>query len=190
MLTVFGLGLNATWQEATYLLRQPSLLARSVLSMSLIMPVVAILVAMAFSFPPEVEFSVVALMLAPVPPLAHKKQLSAGGRPEYVVGLLVAMALLAIVTVPLSVAIIDTVFGRTALLRPATVSKTMAMSVLLPLAAGLLIGQWIPVARKAADTIFVIAAVLLAVGALALLYGLWDLIRPISVMGWCCCWRW
>jgi bile acid:Na+ symporter, BASS family len=177
MLTVFGLGLNATWQEATYLLRQPSLLARSVLSMSFIMPAVAILIAMAFSFPPEVEISLVALMLAPVPPLAHKRQLSAGGRPEFVVGLLVAMALLAIVTVPLSVAIIDAVFGRTVLLRPATVAKTMAMTVLLPLAAGLLIRQWIPAAQKAAGAILAIAGVLLAVAALVLLYGLWGLIK-------------
>ena len=41
-LTVLGLGLTASWQDATYLLRQPALLLRSVLSMSVVMPVVAV----------------------------------------------------------------------------------------------------------------------------------------------------
>ena len=41
VLTVLGLGLNATWQDALSLFRRPGLLIRSVLSMNVIMPIVA-----------------------------------------------------------------------------------------------------------------------------------------------------
>jgi BASS family bile acid:Na+ symporter len=116
VLTMFGLGLTTTWQDATYLFRQPPLLGRAVLSMSVIMPIVAAGIAALFSFPFEVEVALVALAVSPVPPLLHKRQLSAGGRREYVVGLLVAMSVLAIVLVPMTVIILDDFFGRTGLL--------------------------------------------------------------------------
>ena len=48
MLTVFGLGLTATFQDATYLLRRPVLLGWAFLSMNIAMPVIALLIAVAF----------------------------------------------------------------------------------------------------------------------------------------------
>jgi bile acid:Na+ symporter, BASS family len=106
MLTVLALGLTATLQDATYLLRQPKLLARAFLSMNVIMPIVAAFVATTFALPFEVKAALVALAASPVPPILYKKQLTAGGRKEYVVGLMVAMSLLAIVVVPLTIALI------------------------------------------------------------------------------------
>jgi len=177
MLTVLGLGLTATWQDAMYMLRRPNLLVRAVLSMNVVMPIVAAVVAAVFSFPDEVEVALVALAVSPVPPIIQKKQITAGGRREYVVGLLVAMSLLAIVLVPLTVIILDHVFGRAARIGPAAVAKIMLMTVLAPLLVGLLIRNFIPKAEKASGAVIAIAGVLLVIAVVLLLYGLWPVIR-------------
>jgi bile acid:Na+ symporter, BASS family len=177
MLTVLGLGLTATQQDATYLLRRPVLLARAVISMNIAMPIIAALIATTFELALEVKVALVALAVSPVPPIIQKKQISAGGRQEYVVGLLVAMSLLAIVLVPLTVLIPDEIFGRAASITPGSVAKIMLLTVLAPLLAGLLLQRWVPPAEKAAGAIITIAGILLVIGVVLLLYGLWPITR-------------
>jgi bile acid:Na+ symporter, BASS family len=69
ILTVPGLGLTATQQDATYLLRHPRLLARAVISMNVAMPIIAALIATTFALPLEVKVALVALAVSPVPPI-------------------------------------------------------------------------------------------------------------------------
>jgi BASS family bile acid:Na+ symporter len=176
-LTVLGLGLTATWQDAVYLLQNQKLLLRAVLSMNVVMPTVAAIIATSFFLPFEVKVALVALAVSPVPPIIQKKQITAGGRRQYVVGLLVAMSVLAIVLVPLTVVILNRVFGRAAAIGPATVSKIMLMTVLAPLIVGLLIRHWRPAAEKASGTIIAIAGIMLVIGCAFLLYGLWPITR-------------
>jgi bile acid:Na+ symporter, BASS family len=177
MLTVLGLGLTATQQDATYLLRRPMLLARAVISMNIAMPIIAAMIATTFALPLEVKVALVALAVSPVPPIIQKKQISTGGRQEYVVGLLVAMSLLAIVLVPLTVLILDEIFGRTASITPGSVAKIMLSTVLAPLLVGLLLRHWVPPTEKAAGAIIAIAGILLVIGVVLLLYGLWPITR-------------
>jgi BASS family bile acid:Na+ symporter len=177
VLTVLGLGLTATQQDATYLLRRPKLLVRAILSMNVAMPIIAALVATTFALPLEVKVALVALAVSPVPPIIQKKQISAGGRREYVVGLLVAMSVLAIVLVPLTVMILDEVFGRSARITPASVAKIMLVTVLAPLLVGLLLRRWVPAAEKASGAIIAVAGILLIIATAPLLYGLWPITR-------------
>lgn len=177
MLTVLGLGLSARWGDATYLFRQPALLFRAVLSMSIVMPLVAAVIATMFHLRPEVQAALVALAVSPVPPILYKKQLATGGRIEYVVGLLVAMALLSIVLVPLTISILARIFSRTASVAPLAVAKIMLTSILAPLAAGLLIRHFWPAAEKASHAVIAIAGMLLLLVCAVLLYGLWPVIR-------------
>jgi BASS family bile acid:Na+ symporter len=177
VLTVLGLGLTATQQDATYLLRRPLLLARAILSMNVAMPIIAALIATTFDLPLEVKVALVALAMSPVPPIIQKKQINAGGRREYVVGLLVAMSVFAMVLVPLTVMILDEVFGVSARITPASVAKIMLLTVLAPLLVGLLIRHWMPAAEKASGTIITIAGILLIIATVLLLYGLWPITR-------------
>jgi bile acid:Na+ symporter, BASS family len=177
MLMVLGFGLTATWQEATYLLRTPRLLARTVVSMNIIMPVIAAVLASIFPLPLEVKAALVALALSPVPPMIQKSQLTAGGRREYVVGLMVAMSLVAIILVPLAVLIFNHVLGSAAAVTPLTVAKIMLKTVFAPLFVGLLIRQWFPAAEKASGAILAVAGILLILGVALLLIGLWPITR-------------
>ncbi len=55
--TVVGFGLRTTVHDLLYLVRRPGLLARSLLAMFVVMPVVAVLLAVSFDFRPTVETS-------------------------------------------------------------------------------------------------------------------------------------
>jgi bile acid:Na+ symporter, BASS family len=159
------------------LFRTPKLLARTVLSMNIIMPIVAALWVSIFSLPLAVGVALVSLSVSPVPPAIQKSEITAGGRREYVVGLMVAMSLLAIVIVPLTVVIYNRIFGASATVTPLAVAKIMLKSVIAPLFVGLLIRQWIPAAEKASGAILAVASILLIVGVVFLLYGMWPITR-------------
>lgn len=176
-LTVLGLGLTESWRDATCLFRRPGLLLRSILSMSIVMPLVALAITKLFTLPIEIGAALLALSIAPVPPVLFKRELSGGGRREYVVGLLVAMGLLSIVLVPLSVALLNVVFSTSVLVLPLVVAKIILTSVLAPLAVGLLIRQWFPAAEKVATHIITLGFVLLVVAAGVVLWGLWPVTR-------------
>ena len=177
MLTVIGFGLTATWSDATYLFRRPPLLLRALLSMNVVMPIVVAFFATTFALPFEIKVALVALSVSPVPPMIQKKQVTAGGREEYVVGLLVAMSLLAIVLVPLAVLILDHYLGSGARVAPSAVAKIMLTTVLAPLLVGLSIRYWFPKSQKASAPTMATAAILLLVSVVALLFGLWPMIK-------------
>ena len=103
LLLVFALGLRATAEDATYVLRRPALLLRGFVAMGVIVPAVAAALAALFQLNPAVEIAVLAMAVSPVPPILPGKQLKLGGRSRYVFGLLVAAALVAVIFVPLAI---------------------------------------------------------------------------------------
>jgi BASS family bile acid:Na+ symporter len=173
---VLALGLTARWQDTTFMFRNPMLLLRAVLSMNVIMPIIAAVMAWMFAQRAEVRAALVALAVSPVPPIIHKKQLSVGATKEYVIGLLVAMALLVIVVVPLTIRILDLVLGRSVTLGPVAIAKIMLKTVLVPLAVGIIIRHFFPRAEKGVGVIVFIGGLLLAGGCLILIYGMWPVI--------------
>lgn len=180
LLMVLGLGMNASWRDALYLFRNPALLVRSVLSMNVIMPLVAAGLVVAFDLPTTVKVALVALAVSPVPPILPKKELKAGGDAPYAIGLLVAIAALAIITVPLAVSWFASAFDRSGGIAPLTVAKVVLTSVLLPLAVGIAVRQWFPaLAEKFAGPLGTLGTVLLIVSVLPLTYAAWSTISAL-----------
>src|SRR5262249_8233410 len=93
-LNVFSLGLNASPQDATALFRNPGRLARALLPMYVVMPLFAAALASAFDLYPAVKIALIALAVAPIPPLLPRREINAGGESPFAIGLLVAAALL------------------------------------------------------------------------------------------------
>lgn len=178
VLVVIGIGLNATWQDALYLLGNPRLLLRSVLSMHVVMPLVAASLAVAFELPAPVKVALVALAISPVPPVLPKKELSASGHASYAIGLFFVIAGLAIVTVPITLSWFNSAFGRTGEVAPLRIAKVVLTSVLVPLSSGIALRRLAPaLARKIARPVAIIGIVLLIVSALPLLYALLAAVR-------------
>lgn len=180
VMVVLGLGMHASWRDTWYLFRQPRLLIRSLLSMNVVMPLVATGLVVAFELAMPVKIALLALAVSPVPPLLPNKELKAGGHASYAIGLLVAIALLAIVTVPITVSWFSNAFDRSGDIAPGRVAKVVLVTILVPLAIGIAVRQWVPaVAAKLARPLAVIGMVLLIVSAVPLLVVVWPAVMVL-----------
>jgi BASS family bile acid:Na+ symporter len=184
---VFGFGLRATIDDLLYLIHRPVLLARSLLAMFVVMPVVAVLLARLFDFRPTVEIALVALAVSPVPPLLPQREVRAGGRSPYAIGLLAMLALLAVVLSPLGVEILGWIFGRSLTVAPGAIARLALLTVLAPLAAGMIAGALAPrIAASIAKPVAVSGNVLFVLAVLALLVAaapaMWALVGDGTLM--------
>jgi len=90
--TVFGFGLQTRLDDLLYLVRQPGLLVRSLISVFVIMPVVAVAIARWFDFPRTVMIALIALSISPTPPLLPRREAKSGGHESYGLGLMALLA--------------------------------------------------------------------------------------------------
>jgi hypothetical protein len=97
---VLSIGLQATIKDATYLLRNKSLLIRSLVAMDIVMPLFALAVVMFTTIPVSAKIALAALSVAPVPPLLPRRTAKVTATGDYAISLLVVAALLAIAYVP------------------------------------------------------------------------------------------
>src|SRR4051812_11138513 len=133
---VFSLGLNVTFRECSYLFRRPGLAVRSLVSMNVIMPLIAAVLAVAFDLNPAVKIALIALAVSPVPPILPRKQIKGGGSAAYAFGLLVTAVLFSILFVPAAVDLLGRAAGRSVYVPVRSIAKIVLSTVLLPLAAG------------------------------------------------------
>jgi BASS family bile acid:Na+ symporter len=180
VLLVFGLGLHSTLREATYLFRHPGILARSVLSMNVVMLVFAIAIAALFDIHPALKIALVALAVSPVPPILPAKQTKAGGSTFYAIGLLVAAAVVAVLVVPIVIPLVGSLFGVPTRMPLFRVPPVVTVSIIAPLAAGILLRQLAPdFATRIARPISLLAAVLLVAAALPVIIVAWPQLRSM-----------
>jgi len=137
VLLVFCVGLNAPSHDLRWLVRRPGLLARSLLAMNVILPVIAACIGVGLGLPRTTALALIALAVSPVPPILPNKQIKAGGTASYAVALLAISALVAIIFVPLDVEALARLFGREVSVAPATVAILVAKTVLVPLLLGI-----------------------------------------------------
>jgi BASS family bile acid:Na+ symporter len=177
---VMSLGLKASVDDLLFLWRRPGLLVRTILSMNVIMPLLAIGAALVLDLPRPVEIALVALAFSPVPPILPGKQVKAGGTESYAIGLLASMSLLAIVIVPASVEIAGAIFGGDIHMPLGRVVGIVAVSVILPLVIGIAVRRFLPdLAERVARPVSLLATLLLVVACIPVLVvtgrQIWDL---------------
>ncbi len=186
MLMVFGFGLQAAPADVLHALRQPSLLARSLAAMFVIMPIVAVAIVRLFGLHPVVAIALVALSISPVPPLLPAREAQAGGHQGYGLGLLAIAGLVSIATVPIALALLGRYFSHPYVASSVQIAKVVLMLAVVPLAAGLAFRAWWPaVAARVAKPAGLLSHLLLGIGALAILVrtlpAVWALVGNGSV---------
>jgi BASS family bile acid:Na+ symporter len=181
VLNVIGLGLNASPQDATSLLRRPNRLLRSLGAMHVVMLACAVALAVNFDLHPAVKIALVALAVSPIPPLLPKKTLQAGGEASYTIGLLVAAALLAIVFVPVAVELLGRAFGTPTHMSLGAVARLVLRTVLVPLVVGIAIRSLAAAfAARMARPVSLVAMVLLIASALPVLFTAWPTLVSLT----------
>jgi BASS family bile acid:Na+ symporter len=137
---VASLGMASSWRDVVWLIRSPALLVRAILSMQLLTPLIAVGMAATLPLHPGVKIALVLLSLSPVPPALPGKELKVGGNRPFAISLLVISALLSIAVIPASLSFLNDVTSYTLGIAPIVVARLIAESVLLPLAAGMIVG--------------------------------------------------
>jgi BASS family bile acid:Na+ symporter len=179
-LMVLAIGLRSSEGDALWLIRRPALLTRSILSINVIVPLVALAITQAFDLQPAVEVAIVALSISPVPPVLPIQTGKAGGESAYAIGLLTFDSLAAIVFVPVSVMALAALLGGTAPLAGRPVAVLMITTVLAPLGVGVVIRRLAPgLATRLAKLANGIGKFALAIGLLLILIAAWPAMRTL-----------
>jgi len=175
-LLLLSLGLRSNAGDASYLLRKPALLVRSILAMNLVMPVLVILLVLLLDLRPPVKAALVALSVSPVPPFLPDKMLRLTRHQGYVYGLLVASTVLALILVPLATTILQHFAVRrepVAMIESvpiAVIAKIGGGTILLPLACGMVLrARWPELVPRAAPLMNKAGGILLTLALVALL---------------------
>jgi bile acid:Na+ symporter, BASS family len=177
VLLVFALGLHADWRDAISVFRQPRLLLRSILAMAILMIAFVVVIASVFDLQPAIKIAILALAVSPVPPLLPTRQQMAGGSGSYAIGLVVAAALIAIVSMPFFVGVLGVYFHAEAHLQFRQVAAIVAVSVIAPLAAGMFVRYVAPeFTERIVRPVSMFANVLLVVAALIVIFNISETI--------------
>jgi BASS family bile acid:Na+ symporter len=187
-LTVFGFGLLATGEDLLYVWRKPGLLGRSLVAMFVIMPLVAVFLVKQFAYQQAVDIALVALAISPVPPLLPRRVTQSGGRTPFGLGMMVTAAVLSIVFIPLALRIVGQFADKPFTMTPGAVARLIGMSVLLPVAAGMLLRKVSPqFAARIVKPVSRFAIVLLLLSVLPVLVKVfpvaWSLIGDGTIIG-------
>lgn len=175
MLLVLALGLKTDPAVLTFLVRRPSLLARSLLSINLIMPVVAAGIVRLFSLHAPVGLMIVALALAPLPPILPGKQEKAGADMAYAISLLTFAALFALISIPLSAEVVGRFLGVPLHVPVLPILKLVLSTIILPLGLGLLARRVLTArAERVSGLVSKGATLLLLVALIPILIGAWK----------------
>ncbi len=175
--TVFGYGLKSTKEDLLYVVQRPGLLVRSLLSMLVVMPVLAVLFVRAFDLRQTTQVVLIALSISPVPPLLLQRESKAGGRRPYGLGLMLVLGVVSIVAIPLVIAILERLFSRSFTADTGAIVRIVLIAVLLPLLAGVVIRMVMPrIAERLDKPVRILANGLLLVGVIVLLIAGWQVI--------------
>jgi BASS family bile acid:Na+ symporter len=157
------------------LFRRPGELVRALLAMNVLMPLFAVALIATFDFNPAVKIALVALSVSPIPPPIPAKMVKSGGTESYVIGLHVVIGSLAIIFVPLAMAIIGQVRNVALQMSMAPVAKVVFISVLIPIGVGIFVHGLAPAfSERVAKPIASISGL----GVLAGIVAIWISAAP------------
>lgn len=170
-LVVFSLGLRATFKDVTYLVARPVLLFKSILSMNIVMLGFSLAAASIFPLPVPLTIALLGLAMAPVPPILTWKQKQAAGTSSYAISLCVTASFLAVILVPLAIAIADAIFHEGYRMPSIRVVPIVLISVIVPLVLGMLVERFAPaIAARIAQPVAISGTALLILAALPVLF--------------------
>lgn len=148
VVTVFtvmlALGLMLGREQIAAALERRIVMAVVVFAVIVPIPALAVLVVKILQPSPPVAAGIVLMAISPGAPIALRRALDAGGDPSFAPALHLAIVLLAVVTVPLSVLILDWVFSRDFAVTPLHIGRQVFFAQLLPLALGATLRAWRP----------------------------------------------
>ncbi|HUP07800.1 MAG TPA: hypothetical protein VMU47_11645 [Caldimonas sp.] len=137
-IVMFTLGLGIVLGEFRGVARHPSLVARALLAVLVAVPVLAVVVVRALDLPRPVQVGIVLMAIAPGAPVALRRSIGAGGDRAFAPALQIMVSMLAVVSMPLSIAVLVAMYAGDATVAPQDVALQVFKAQLLPLGLGML----------------------------------------------------
>lgn len=167
-----SVGLHARWRDALRTMRNFRLLGRAVLAVNVVVPMTAIIICGLLPIPQLMKVGIVIMSVSPLAPVLSLRLVQARVDASFAVGLDVALVLLSVIVVPLTIALLSWIFPINASVSPAAVAKLATLSVLLPLAVGMLVRALTRASvERLAKMLTVLGYVGLGLVVIALLYA-------------------
>jgi len=141
-------------------------------------PTLAVLSVKIFGLHGAVAVGIVLMAISPGAPVALRRAIEAGGHAAFAPALHLAIVLSAVITVPLSVAILSVVFNKDFSVSPLDVARQVFISQLLPLGLGAAYRAFRPESATRIEPCLARIVNVLLIGLLVtLVIVLWPLIR-------------
>jgi len=179
---MFTLGLMLGREQLAAALQRRVVLAAVVFAVVVPVPALAVLVVKVFGLEGPTAAGIVLMAISPGAPVALRRALDAGGDRAFAPALHLAIVTLAVVTVPVTVAILDWIFAVDFTVTPWHIGRQVFLAQLLPMALGALVRAARPAlaARLEGRLARFGNALLLAVAVMVLA----DIRPIIGAVGW------
>ncbi|HXX84437.1 MAG TPA: hypothetical protein VEN29_10675 [Casimicrobiaceae bacterium] len=135
---MFDLGLALVPGEFRWVGERPGLMLKGLFSVLVAVPALAWIVVRALDLPRAAEIGIVLMAISPGAPVALRRALGAGGHQAFAPALQIAVAALAVVSMPLSLEAFDQYYGGHATAAPLELARQVFIAQLLPLSLGVL----------------------------------------------------
>ena len=179
---MFGLGLMLGREQVAAALQRRGVLLAVVFAVVVPVPLLALLALNALAMSGPVAAGIVLMIISPGAPVALRHALDAGGSREFAPALHLAIVILAVVTVPATVAILDGIFAADFAVTPFQIGRQVFFAQLLPLALGALVRARRPAtAAKLEEPLGRVGNILLLSLAMIVLV---DMPQIIVAVGW------
>jgi predicted Na+-dependent transporter len=139
---MFDLGLAIVVGEFRWVVHRPALVVKALFSVLICVPCIVWIVARVFELPRAVEIGMMLMAIAPGAPVALRRSLGAGGHRSFAPALQIALAISAIVSMPLWIAGLNQYYAGEAIVDPPAIARQVFVAQLLPLGLGMALRKW------------------------------------------------
>ncbi|MCC6870613.1 MAG: bile acid:sodium symporter [Burkholderiales bacterium] len=133
---MFALGLMLGREQIVAAMQRRVVLAAAIFAVVVPVPALAVIVVKVFGITGSVAAGIVLMAISPGAPVALRRALEAGGDRAFAPALHLAIVALAVVTVPVTLVILDWIFAKDFSVTPLHIAKQVFFAQLLPLALG------------------------------------------------------
>lgn len=179
---MFALGLMLGREQIAAALQRRVVLIAVIFAVVVPIPAIAVLIVKLVQPGPAIAVGILLMAISPGAPVALRRALDAGGDRHFAPALHLAIVLLAVVTVPASVLILDWIFSAEFTVSPLDIGRQVFFAQLLPLALGATLRAWRPALAESLEprAARIGNLLLLALGVMALV----DVPSIVGRIGW------
>lgn len=179
---MLSLGLTLRSEQILLLWQRPGLLNRSILAIVVVVPMLVVFVVLSFRLPQEIQVGLILTAIAPGTSLTFHLPQYYRSQP-YAIALQATVSLLAVITVPLTIAILQAFFPPEAQISPLSVVQQLAVAQFLPLLIGITVRYcWSDLANNLETLITQAANILFCILIIWLLAQQLDAVLRIGIV--------